>query len=63
VLQLALRALGGVLILRFCADFELLPWFEFFLLFLALLSSFLPFCLALPFFVSFVGFCGLPYSR
>jgi hypothetical protein len=32
---------GGVLILSFCADFELLPWFE---LFLALLCHFAWFC-------------------
>jgi hypothetical protein len=29
--ELALRVLGGVLNLSFCADFELLPWFELFL--------------------------------
>jgi hypothetical protein len=48
--------LGGVLILSFCVDFEL------FLLFWALLSSFLPFCLALPLFMLFVGFYGFPSS-
>jgi hypothetical protein len=44
---------GGVLILSFCADFKLLPWFELFLLFLALLCYFAWLCrfsyLLLPF--------------
>jgi hypothetical protein len=73
LLQLALRALGGVLILRFYADFELLPWFEFFLLFLALSCHFSWLyrfsCLLFAFAVFlildnllelFFGFLGLP---
>jgi hypothetical protein len=43
-------------------DFELLPCFEPFLLFLAFFSS-LSFCLALPLFVPFVEFYGFPSSR
>jgi hypothetical protein len=41
-------------------DFEFLYWF---LAFLALLSSLLPFCLALPLFVPFASFYGFPSSR
>jgi hypothetical protein len=37
--------------------------FELFLLFCAFLSSSFSFCLVLPFFVPFVGFCGFPSSR
>ncbi len=44
-------------LLSFCVDFEL------FLLFWALFSSSLPFCLALPLFVPFVSFYVLPSSR
>jgi hypothetical protein len=54
--ELALRVLGGV-------DFGESVDFELFLLFWAFLSSFLPFCLALPLFLPFVGFCGFPSSR
>jgi hypothetical protein len=46
-----------VLILSFYVEFEL------FLLFWAFPSSFLPFWLALPLFLFFVGFCGFPSSR
>jgi hypothetical protein len=49
--------------LSFCADFEFLPWVELFLLFCAFSSSSLPFCLALPLFMPFVGFCNFPSSR
>jgi hypothetical protein len=44
-------------LLSFCVDFE------FFLLIWALSSSSLPFCLTLPLFLLFVGFCGFPSSR
>jgi hypothetical protein len=63
--------LGGV-DFKGSVDFELLCWFwalsfwvdfELFLLFWAFLSSFLPFYLALPLFVSFVGFCDFSSSR
>jgi hypothetical protein len=54
---------GGVLILSFYADFEHLPWFELFLLFWAFPNSSLPFCLALPLFIPFAGFCSFPSSR
>jgi hypothetical protein len=49
--------LGGVLSLSFCFEFERL------LLFWAFLSSSVPFCLALPLFLPFVGFYGCPSSR
>jgi hypothetical protein len=40
-----------------------LPWLELFLLFWAFLSSSLPFCLDLLFFMPFTGFYGFPFSR
>jgi hypothetical protein len=49
--------------LSFSCSFELLCWFKLFLLFWAFLCSSLPFCLALPLFVSFVGFCSFSSSR
>jgi hypothetical protein len=48
---------------RVSVDFELLPWFELFLLFWAFPGSSLPFYLALPLFEQFAGFCGFPSSR
>jgi hypothetical protein len=54
---------GGVLILSFCAVLSFCVDFERFLLLWALLSYFLPFCLALPLFLPVVGFCGFPSSR
>jgi hypothetical protein len=48
--------LGGV-------DFRGSVNFELFFLFWAFLSSSLPFCLALPLFVLFAGFCDFPSSR
>jgi hypothetical protein len=44
-------------LLSLCVDFEL------FLLIWALSSSFLPFCLVLPVFLLFVGFCAFSSSR
>jgi hypothetical protein len=65
-----------VLILSFSCSFELLCWFwaflallsfcvdfELFFLFWAFPSSCLPFCLALPLFLSVVGFCGFSSFR
>jgi hypothetical protein len=54
---------GGVLILSFYVDFEILPSFKLFLLFWAFPNSSLPFCLTLPLFVPFAGFYGFPSSK
>jgi hypothetical protein len=60
-----LRGRACIESVRVSIDFELLCWVWVFafLLFWAILSSSLPFCLSLPLFMPFVGFCGFPSSR
>jgi hypothetical protein len=58
-----LRGRACIESVRGSVDFKLLLCFKLFLLFLAFLSSSLPFYLDLPLFMAVVSFCGFPSSR